>query len=218
MIKDITGVKFGRLTAMYVSGKSKSRECIWHCLCDCGNEVDVRGSSLRDGKTKSCGCLVHDMHPKNSLKHGMSRERIYHIWKSMKQRCYYRKNIGYKNYGARGIRVCDEWKNDFMAFYEWSINNGYNDKLTIERIDVNGNYCPKNCKWITHLEQQSNKTNNKYIKYKGCIYTLSQLSRKFNINSETLRKRLKSGWNLEEALSINPKIGNNQTLRKKELK
>ena len=214
MYKDITGIKFGKLTPLYVSGKSKSREYIWHCICDCGNETDVVGSSLRNGNTKSCGCLIYNGHPMNSTTHGMSKERIYHIWKSMKQRCINPKNISYKNYGGRNITVCDEWKNDFMTFYNWAINNGYKNNLSIERIDVNGNYCPENCCWVTFFEQQSNKTNNKYIEYNGDTYTLAQLSRKFNIDSETLRKRLKSGWSLEDALTIIPKIGNNQTLRK----
>lgn len=215
-MKDITGMKFGKLTALYISGKTKSREYIWHCVCGCGNETDVRGSSLRSGNTKSCGCYNKECEKPDHKKHGMSKTRIYKIWKNMRQRCYCEKNISYYNYGAKGIRVCDEWNSDngFINFYNWSINNGYDENLTIDRIDCSGNYTSENCRWITNMEQQSNKTNNHYINYNGKTYTLSQLAREFNIKHQTLEKRLKRGWDLNDALLIKPKVGNNQNLRK----
>lgn len=217
MKKDITNLKFGRLTAMYVSGKSKSRECIWHCKCDCGNEIDVVGSSLRNGNTKSCGCWNKECPKPNTKKHGMTNTRIYNIWKSMNQRCYNKNAISYKHYGGRGIKVCSEWRgNDgFLNFYNWAINNGYSEELTIDRIDNDGNYEPLNCRWETNINQQNNKSNNTYIEYLGKTYTLAQLSKKYNINSDTLSQRIRNDWDLHDALTIPVKKGNNQTLKHK---
>lgn len=125
--------------------------------------------------------------------HNLSYSRLYRILGCIKQRCYNKKHIAYKNYGGRGITVCDEWKNDFMSFYNWAINNGYNDNLTIDRIDNNGNYQPDNCKWSTDIEQSNNKRTNHYLEIGGERKTLIQWSREKNIPYDCLISRLRRG-------------------------
>lgn len=161
---DMTGKKYGRLTAIECVGTNYRHSRIWLCSCDCGNTTIVDGSLLRKGNTKSCGCLNrenHITHP-NRTTHGMCGTRIYRIWKAMKNRCYNENTRDYKKwYGVNGIKVCDEWKNDFSSFYSWAINNGYNDNLTIDRIDPNGNYEPNNCRWADLKTQAQNKKRKK---------------------------------------------------------
>ena len=151
------------------------------------------GSNLKNGNTKSCGCL--------HKKHGMARSRIYKIWINMKSRCYNINTKSYKDYGRKGIRVCSEWKNDFKNFYDWAILNGYKDNLTIDRINVNENYKPSNCRWVNKKEQANNTTRNHYIELNGEKHTLQQWSEKTKIKSSTIRERLKRGWTIEKALS-----------------
>jgi hypothetical protein len=122
-------------------------------------------------------------------KHGMKHTRIYEIWCGIKKRCYNKKCKSYPNYGGRGISVCDEWKNSFLIFYEWSIKNGYKDFLQIDRIDTNGNYCPQNCRWSTPLEQQRNKTNNVCVEHNGEIKTISEWSKELNFNNKLAYER-----------------------------
>lgn len=134
--------------------------------------------------------------------HGLSHTRLYRIWHSMYCRCYYKSTNGYKNYGGKGIKVCEEWKHSqgFMKFYNWAIQNGYEENLTLDRINVNGNYEPNNCRWITVKEQCNNKTNNRIFEYNGVKYNLTQLCNKYNINIVTFSDRIKSGMSIEEAL------------------
>lgn len=135
------------------------------------------------GRVKSCGCLIN-----HNLKHGMYKTKLYNVWYGIKRRCLHKNDPHYENYGARGISVCDEWKDDFLAFYNWAIENGYdeNKKLSIDRINVNGNYEPNNCRWVTMKTQQNNRRNNHRITYKGETKTLQQWAEHFNFNSRTL--------------------------------
>lgn len=159
--KDITGMKFGLLTALRHIGTSDKGRSLWECSCDCGNTTQVDYCSLTSGNTKSCGCL----HPAVCRTHGMSQSRLYIVFKSMHNRCERTSNKAYKYYGARGIKVCDEWS-QFEPFYDWAMQAGYDPdaprgKCTIDRIDVNGDYCPDNCRWVDMHTQAMNKRTHK---------------------------------------------------------
>lgn len=135
-----------------------------------------------------------------NYKHGLKNTRLFSIWSGMKTRCYNSNSPQFKNYGARGIKICDEWLTDFMNFYNWSMSNGYSDNLTLDRIDVNGNYEPNNCRWVTSKVQANNRRTNKLIEYNGEIKTLMEWCEYHGINYKTVRDRLKRGWAIDKAL------------------
>lgn len=193
MVKDLTNMEINNLKVISFIGTNKKHRAVWKCLCNCGNEFTAVGSEIIRGKVKSCGCL-------NKSINGLYKSRIYRIHHSMMSRCYVQNIESYKYYGKRGIKVCDEW-HDFMNFYNWSINNGYSDDLTIDRINVNGNYEPSNCRWVTRKEQANNTSSNVYIYYNGETKTLSQWAEKVGIDRRTLYKRFSMGWNIEKALT-----------------
>lgn len=139
---DLTNKKINNLTVIKKHGVNKRKEVVWECKCDCGNTTYVITNKLNSGHTKSCGCHRKKEIINRNFKHGLSHSRIYQAWYNMNGRCYKDFFASYKHYGGRGIKMCDEWKNNFMLFYNWSIENGYDDHLTIDRIDVNGNYEP----------------------------------------------------------------------------
>ena len=153
---EMVGERFGRLTVMGDSDKGDKCHRYVLCKCDCGNLTEVSISSLRSGLTKSCGCLHQEEFHKIVTKHGHYGERLYPVWKQMKQRCSNTRNKSYEWYGARGIKVCDEWQ-DYGVFRSWALSSGYKEGLTIDRINGNGNYEPDNCRWITIQEQQKNR-------------------------------------------------------------
>ena len=193
-------MKYGMMTVIREVGRDYKSNAFVLCKCDCGCEKVVRLGSLKRGLIKSCGCygrrLASERMKNNKLgaTHGLSKTRLYRIWQAMKARCTNCKNDRFKDYGGRGIKICDEWLGSFEVFRDWATSHGYSDKLTIDRIDVNGNYTPENCRWITNDEQQNNKRNNHLVNYKGRTYTLTQLSRKLNIPDSTLWYKLKRGY------------------------
>jgi hypothetical protein len=148
-----------------------------------------------------------------NYKHGMRHTRIYNIWRSMRQRCLNPNAINFKNYGGKGISVCDEW-NDFTVFAKWAMENGYQDSLTIDRLDVNGNYEPSNCRWATQKAQQNNKTSNRVIEMDGISHTLSEWSAITGVKVATIWARLNSGWSAERTLLEPVTIGKNQYTRR----
>ena len=195
-MKDLTGQKFNNLTVLSFAHRKKEKY-FWLCKCDCGNETIVESYRLRKGLTKSCGCL----RIKANTKHGVWNSKIYRIYFGMLARCYKPRDKYYKYYGQKGIKVCEEWKNNFKNFYEWALKNGYKEGLSIDRIDSDKNYEPLNCRWVTLKEQGRNKKNVKLILYKGKEYYISDLAEMFNINRSTLYNRLKTGWDIEKALT-----------------
>lgn len=186
---DLTGKRFGRLIVLERVENSRSGGTVWKCKCDCGNVKICNGERLRCGKLKSCGCLSIDTVKKNMTKHGKHGSKTYNIWKGIKQRCYQKNNIGYCDYGERGISMYDEWKNGFQSFYDYvSKLPHFGEKgYSIDRIDVNGNYEPQNIKWSTAKEQSNNKRNNLLVIYKSKTITIKQLSEITKIRYEFLR-------------------------------
>lgn len=200
--KDISGQKFGRLTALYRLHNTKGRTK-WLCVCDCGNLKEVLYGSLHSERTKSCGCYGYERLTNSHTTHNQCGTRLYNTWCNMKNRCYNISNKEYKNYGERGIKVCDEWKDDFMAFYNWSMANGYNDTLTIDRIDNNGNYEPNNCRFINYKQQQRNTTRTKHITINGEKHCLKDWCIILGLNYSTITARInKLNWTIERALEL----------------
>ena len=194
---NLTGKQFGSLIVVK-EAERRNNHRRWFCKCSCGKYVIKVQEDLLDGSSYSCGCLY------KKGKHGKRNTRLYKIWDSMKQRCNNENHTRYKNYGGRGIKVCDEWnnKNDgFINFYNWAIQNGYKDNLTIDRIDVNGNYCPENCQWITNQEQQENKTTNRLLTFNGKTMCVSQWAKELGLKEATLRTRISKGWSDERVLT-----------------
>lgn len=200
---DITGQKFGRLKVLNYEGRNAQRIQFWKCKCNCGNETIVRSSNLKSGTTKSCGCLKSDIATKRNIEnatHGKSKERIYNVWAGMKSRCNYEKDDSYAHYGGRGIKVCEEWDNSFQNFNQWAMRNGYEDHLSIDRIDNDGDYEPINCRWATDLEQHNNRSDNRHITYKGETLTIADMARKHKMKYNILFRRIKRGWSVERAI------------------
>lgn len=201
--KNLVGMKFGMLSVISRAedniGNDGKNVIMWNCVCECGNKTIVDGRSLKKGHTKSCGCLQGEHH--NDSSHILGKTRLYRIWTNMKQRCYNPNNSNFKNYGAKGVTICEEWKNSYTKFKEWATNNGYNDTLTVDRINVNDNYYPENCRWISLREQENNKSVNHFITFNGETLTLAEWNRKLGFKRGVLEYRLKKGWDIEKAIT-----------------
>lgn len=203
-VESLVGKKYGRLKVISreknIRSESGRSHVMYMCQCDCGNYLVVKAENLRSGNTKSCGCYCKDRTKETSKKHGLTHTNLYHVWQGMKSRCMNKDNKAYKNYGGRGITVCDEWKDDFQTFYDWAMNNGYSDGLTIDRIENDKGYYSDNCRWVTNKEQQRNKRNNFIVSFHGEEVPLSVVSEKTGIDRDTLSSRIKSGMSVEEAI------------------
>ena len=156
---------------------------------------------MKSGVTLSCGCYHKEVTGKIRRTHGGTGTRLHSIWQNMKARCYRESAREYENYGGRGITICDEWRNDYKAFHDWAVENGYADNLTIDRKNVNGNYEPSNCRWITNEEQQRNKRNNSIYEFNGQSKNLTDWSKEFGVSYKTLQKRIRE-WGVEKAFTI----------------
>ena len=192
---DITGKAFGDLTVLERYGKSDDGKTKWLCQCACGNYTVVLGQRLRNGTTKSCGCRRVSA----NQTHGMYKTRMYRIWQAMRARCYNPKRKGYKHYGGRGIKVCDKWES-FEGFFE-DMHEGYTDGLSIDRIDVNGNYCKENCRWATQRTQSNNQRKNVIVEIKGESHTVSEWAVISSIPRATIQKRMRIGWENNDLLN-----------------
>lgn len=192
-IIEMTGLRFGRLVVLRRDGNSPCGSAKWLCKCDCGKEVSVTGTCLRRGGTVSCGCYGADIRKSFGVKHGKSYTRIYSIYSKIIQRCYNKNSKLYKNYGYRGITMCDEWRNNFQAFYDWAMANGYTDKLSIDRIDNYKGYSPDNCRWLTPKEQGRNLRRSVYLTINGETKLLMDWCTENNLNIQTVRNRVARG-------------------------
>jgi len=216
-IKDIRGQRFNKLVAVKFSHfkeyARKDRNSLkmvpyWEFRCDCGNVVLLSLDSVKAGGSKSCGCWRREASKINNTIHGQAQKRtgdgkasrLYRIWAQMKRRCDLPTVKAHYRYGGRGIKVCREWSENFVAFEQWALNNGYDSKLTLDRRDNDGNYEPDNCRWVTRKVQANNRRTNKNVQYKGERYTIAELADKFNLPVSSLGYRLFKGMSTEEAI------------------
>lgn len=206
--EDLSGNKYGRLLVLKTD-ENRHNKIHYICKCDCGNITSVRADSLKNGSIKSCGCLAKETAAKQGMKnvkHGGCRrdytskeKRLYNIWAHMKSRCRNEKDPSYKKYGALGIDYCAEWE-EFKTFSDWAIANGYNNHLTIDRVDNTKGYCPENCRWADYYTQNNNRKNTIFINIEGEKHSLSEWCHILNMSYRTVYTRLKNGWEPNEAL------------------
>src|SRR3990172_8392255 len=199
----LLGQRFGRLRVTAFAGRVKrisGWKYHWECLCDCGKTSIVESYRLTSGVTKSCGCLSRELIGNRQRTHGCQPYLLHRVWAAMLRRCRSSKDIGYHNYGGRGIQVCNEWR-QFVAFRDWALNNGWRHGLQIDRIDVNGNYCPGNCRFVTGAEQQLYTRQNYRITYKGKTMCLTEWERELGIRPSIFISRHSQGWSDERILT-----------------
>lgn len=195
--RDRTGEQHGKLTVLRLAGVSPSRQSLWECRCQCGNLTTVRADAL--GKaTRSCGCWAVE----SRRTHGLRRTKVYKVWASMLERCQRKNHPQFNNYGGRGISVCKRWR----AFENFYRDMGEPNGRTLDRINVNGNYSPSNCRWASWKTQNRNKTNNHNVIFNGQKMTLAQLAEKQGVCYGTLHSRIRAGWTISEAAKPEKRI------------
>lgn len=205
------GERYGRLTIVREVepvGSNHKRVRRFLCRCDCGNEIICRLPNLKSGTTRSCGCYRKFVASNRRDCHHLKNTRIYRIWCGMKRRCYNKHNEHFDRYGGRGIIVCDEWKTDFMNFYDWAMSNGYDDKLSIDRINNEGNYEPSNCRWANQKQQVVNSTAAIKCSLGGNIVSLSDIADILGVSFKRIRRivyMLNNGYDMNEILSLSKK-------------
>lgn len=195
-----------RLTIIGFSNTIRVRTRV-DCVCLCGNKKTIDISKIMNGHSKSCGCLSIETVKKNSTKFFPVNKRIHHCWMSMIDRCYNPQNSRFKNYGGRGITVCDQWRNDYQKFLDWALLNGWEKGLQLDK-DIKGDgkiYSPETCCFVTPNENANNRTNCRYYEYNGVKMSLMKICRTANLSYEFLRGRLRNGWSIEDAINI-PKM------------
>jgi len=205
---DITGMKFGRLTVIRFLQPEEREDWRrqWLCRCECGNEIQVNSSKLRNGHTRSCGCIIVEKIGNLNKKYLNSNKRLYSVYRGMLARCYDSKYASYNAYGGRGIQVCKEWKEDYDTFAKWAFESGYDKNAvygdcTLDRINVDGNYCPENCRWVNSVIQQNNRRDNLYAEYQGKVHTCMEWSRILGVAYNKLQYHLKRGRTIEYILT-----------------
>lgn len=200
---DLTGQRFGRWTVLRLDHNNAPRgEARWICRCDCSTLRSVSGHDLRSGKSNSCGCLKRELassRMKLNPNYGESQTRLYTVWTNMKSRVRNPNDPAYSDYGGRGIQICEEWM-DFQKFKRWAIESGYNDSLTIDRVDVNGDYCPENCRWTTRTVQNNNTRRNHTLTVNGRTMTVAEWAKETGVSRLTLHQRIKNGWSDEDVI------------------
>ena len=201
---DLTGKRFGRLTVICrdedIVRKNRKTRPTWRCKCDCGNVVTILGESLRRGLSSSCGCFRRD-ELSNRKTHGETDSRMYRVWCAIKARCLNKNTVAYKDYGARDITICDDWKSSYESFRDWALCNGYQEKLSIDRIDNNQGYSPENCRWVDAKAQANNRRSNRIYEIDGETHNLTEWANLRGVNPKTLYSRMYSGMSFEEALN-----------------
>lgn len=201
---DLIGKKFGKLVVLSYVGVNQNKKRTWLCECECGNTKVVRGNDLQTGNTQSCGCIHSNQVAERMRKtriykeRNITKTRFYSIWHGMIRRCHNPNYREFKYYGGRGIKVCDKWRK-FKNFYDDMLGT-YNDTLTIERLDVNGDYCKENCVWATCEEQANNRRGNVFITVDGVTDTVSRTCKRYNVNYPTISARIRNGWEPEKAI------------------
>ncbi len=196
--KDLTGQQFGRLTVMRVDSANEHRDTYWICRCDCGKIKSVSTTALKGGYTKSCGCLR-----KESLQNSRHKNlHLYQVWQDMKQRCTNPNNKYYDRYGGRGIKVCQEWSDEYEPFYLWAISHGYKQGLQIDRKDNDGNYSPSNCQWVTPKQNTNNRGVSRKITFNGETHTIKEWAEITGISETKIRYRYEAGKTPEEILKV----------------
>jgi hypothetical protein len=198
--QDLTGQKFGRLLVESCSDR-RSGNIYWSCLCDCGQRCTVRADRLKSGETKSCGCWHVESVTQRSTKHGGIRSGSYKTWQAMIERCRNPNNSGYHLYGARGVRVCPEWSASYQAFRD-DMGDRPSDRHSIDRIDPNGDYGPSNCRWATPNQQARNRRDSNNLTLNGVTRNIADWSDSIGISVGGIKKRLRLGWTIEEALTL----------------
>lgn len=197
---DISNMEFGRLTALGPTGRGNDGGILWHCRCICGKETIVTGAHLRSGHTTSCGCYQSDITTERSTSHGMSRTKEYQVWCSMNERCRNPNNRHYRDYGGRGIVVCEEWKEDFVVFHDYMGDLPFKG-ATVDRINNELGYFPGNVKWSTQTEQARNRRNNTMLTYNGKTQSMSAWAEEAGMGHSTIQTRMKLGWPIDKVLT-----------------
>lgn len=200
---DLTGKKFGRLTVIRQDGRDDYGRIKWLCECECGRISTIIGNLLKNGTTKSCGCLRSEEVKSHGIRHGMSRSNVYYDWCNMKARCSNPNLANYKNYGGRGISVCERWVDDFQTFYDDVSELPYfgEDGYSLDRINNDGDYEPGNVRWADDVTQCNNTRRTILIEYDGRVLSLMEWARELGINHSTLYYRIKRGWDIERAFT-----------------